>query len=64
VSDPKRQNYDLLMFASEWRRLAEEMKVLLSDAGMGQPLRKSRSFAGEKYYEVFQENVRKVSERL
>lgn len=52
------------MFASEWRRLAEEMKVLLSDAGMGQPLRKSRSFAGEKYYEVFQENVRKVLERL
>lgn len=64
VSDPKRQALDPLMLASEWRRLAEEMRVLLGDAGMGQPLRESSSYAGEKYYEVFQEDVRKVLERL
>jgi hypothetical protein len=52
------------MLASEWRRLAEEMRKLLGDAGMGQPLRESSSFAGEKYYGIFQEDVRKVLERL
>jgi hypothetical protein len=64
VSDPKRQALDPLMLASEWRRMAEEIRVLLGDAGMGQPLRESSSFAGEKYFEVFQEDVRKVLERL
>jgi hypothetical protein len=64
VSDPKRQKLDPLMLASEWRRLAEEMRKLLGDAGMGQPLRESSSFAGEKYYGIFQEDVRKVLERL
>ncbi len=64
VSDPKRQTLDPLMLASEWRRLANDIKDLLGDAGMGQPLRESSSFSGEKYFEVFQEDVRKVLERL
>jgi len=64
VSDPKRQALDPLMLASEWRRMAEEIRVLLGDAGMGQPLRESNSFAGEKYYDVFQDDIRKVLERL
>ncbi|MBW2690278.1 MAG: hypothetical protein JRC99_10165 [Deltaproteobacteria bacterium] len=64
VSDPKRQALDTLMLASEWRRMAEEIRVLLGDAGMGQPLRESNSFAGEKYYDVFQDDIRKVLERL
>jgi len=64
LSDPKRQTLDTLMLASEWRRLAKDMKTLLGDAGMGQLLRETSSFAGEKYFEVFQEDVRKVLERL
>ncbi len=64
VSDPKRQTLDALLLASEWRRLAGKIGVLLGNAGMGQPLRESRSFAGEKYYEVFQDDVRQVLERL
>jgi hypothetical protein len=64
VSDPKRQKLDPLMLASEWRRLAREMRELLGDAGMGQPLREGNSFAGEKYYGIFQEDVRKILERL
>jgi hypothetical protein len=64
VSDQKRQKLDPLMLSSEWRRLAKEMRVLFGDAGMGQPLRDSGSFAGEKYFEVFQEDVRKVLGRL
>jgi hypothetical protein len=64
VSDPKRQKLDTLMLASEWRRLAREIKVLFGDAGMGQPLRESTSFPGEKYYEVFLEDIRKFIARL
>lgn len=60
LTDPKRQNLDPLMLASEWRRLTGELKVLLGDAGMGQPLRESSSYPGEKYYEIFQEDVVKV----
>jgi len=58
VTDPKRQGLDPLLLASEWRRLANEIRALLGDAGMGQPLRESSLFAGEKYYAVFQEDIR------
>jgi hypothetical protein len=64
VSDPRRQSLDALLLASEWRRLAGEIRGLLGDAGMGQPLRESSSFIGEKYYEVFQEDIRLFLERL
>lgn len=64
VTDPKQQNLDTLMLASEWRRLANDIKVLLGDAGMGQPLRESGSFLGERYFEVFQEDIQNVLERL
>lgn len=64
VSDPKRQTLDNLMLASEWRRLAEQIRTLLGEAGMGQPLRESSSFAGEKYYKVFQEDIKQVLARL
>ncbi len=64
VSDPKRQNLDDLLLASEWRRLTGKIRTLLGDAGMGQPLRESKAFTGEKYYEVFQEDIRKFLARL
>lgn len=64
VSDPKRQNLDDLLLASEWRRLTEKIQTLLGDAGMGQPLRESKAFTGEKYYEVFQKDIRQVLARL
>jgi len=57
VADPKRQNLDELMLASEWRRLAREMRPLLGDAGWGQPLRDDSLFKGEQYVEVFRDDV-------
>ncbi|TRO79091.1 hypothetical protein [Trichloromonas acetexigens] len=60
VADPKRQELDALMLASEWRRLAKEIGPLLGDAGLGQPLRGAFSFPGEKYYEVFVEDISKM----
>jgi len=64
LSDPKRQELNKLMLASEWRRLAREMTPLLGDAGMGQPLRDDLSFRGEKYYDVFVEDINRVLEKL
>ena len=64
VSDPQRQALDALMLASEWRRLADPLTVLFGDAGMGQPLREKTFFPGERYYEVFQEDIRRILERL
>ena len=52
------------MLASEWRRLARDIKVLFGDAGMGQPLRERTSFPGEKHYEVFLEDIRTLIARL
>jgi hypothetical protein len=48
------------MLASEWRRLAKEIGPLLGDAGLGQPFRGALSFPGEKYYEVFVEDISKM----
>lgn len=64
VSGPKRQGLDALMLSSEWRRLAKEMRPLLGDAGMGQLLRDDSSFTGEKYYEIFIEDINGILLRL
>jgi len=64
VSEPRRQELDNLMLASEWRRLARKMRPLLGDAGMGQPLREDSSFKGEKYYDVFVEDIYRLVDKL
>jgi hypothetical protein len=64
LSDPKHKQLDNLMLASEWRRLARETRPLLGDAGMGQPLREDSSFKGEKYYDIFVEDINRVINNL
>jgi hypothetical protein len=64
ISDHKLQALDPLMLASEWRRLTNDIKALLGDAGMGQPLRDNSSFPGEKYYEIFRVDVGNLLEKL
>ena len=64
LSDPNQQHLDPMLLASEWRRLAREMRPMLGDAGLGQPLRDDSSFVGENYYEVFVEDILKLLRRL
>ena len=64
LSDPKRQDLDQLMLASEWRRLARDMRPLLGDAGMGQSLRDDSLFKGEKYYDIFVEDIDRIIAKL
>jgi hypothetical protein len=64
LTDPKQQDLDELMLASEWRRLARKMRPLLGEAGWGQPLRDDASFKGEKYAEVFVEDVKSLLEKV
>jgi hypothetical protein len=64
LSDPDHENLDDLLLASQWRRLARDIKPLLGDAGLGQPLREDTSFAGEEYYPVFVEDMTRILERL
>jgi len=64
LSDPKRQDLDQLMLASEWRRLARDMRPLLGDAGMGQSLRDDSLFKGEKYYDIFVEDIECIVAKL
>ena len=64
LSDPKRQDLDQLMLASEWRRLARDMRHLLGDAGMGQSLRDDSLFKGEKYYDIFVEDIDRIIAKL
>ena len=60
LSDPRRQELDKLMLASEWRRLARKLRPLLGDAGMGQILRDESLFKGERYYDVFVEDINRI----
>lgn len=60
LADSKRRNLDPLMLASEWRRLANEIRPLMGKAGMGQPLREEQSYPGEKYYGIFVEDIMRI----
>jgi len=57
VSNPRLQSLDPLILASEWRRIALQISPLLGSAGMGQPLQDDCLFVGEKYYEVFIDDI-------
>lgn len=60
VSSLKLQSLDPLMMASEWRRIAKQMRPLLGDAGKGQPMTEDSPYQGEKYFEVFMDDVRNL----
>ncbi|MBN2429004.1 MAG: hypothetical protein JXK94_11765 [Deltaproteobacteria bacterium] len=60
VSSSRLETFDPLVVASEWRRLARELKPLLGASGMGQPLREDALFPGEKYFEIFVEDINRV----
>ncbi len=57
LSDTKLENCDSLLLSSEFRRIAEETRTLLGDAGLGQPLRENKNFPGDKYLEIFQKDI-------
>ena len=64
VTNVKLQSLDPLMLASEWRRIATQVKPLLGNAGRGQPLRDDSSFVGEEYYKVFIGDIIHIVDKL
>lgn len=45
------------LLASQWRRTARDVRPLLGDSGLGQPLRDESLFPGVAYHEVYVEDV-------
>lgn len=62
--DPKRQNLDPLLLASELRRLTMAMRPLLGEAGWGMHLRNETAYKGEEYAAVFVQDMTALLERL
>jgi len=62
--EPKRQNLDPLLLASEFRRLAIAMRPLLGEAGWGMHLRNESAYRGEEYGIVFVQDTTALLERL
>lgn len=57
VIDPKRQEIDPLLLASELRRLSKEMRPLLAQAGSGSQLNDDSLYYGAEYAAVFTRDV-------
>ena len=64
LTDPKRQNLDMVMLSSEWRRIARDMSPLLGEAEWGQPLRDESMYKGEMFAEVFEADIKTFLKRL
>ncbi len=62
--DPKRQELDPLLMASELRRLTIAMRPLLGEAGWGMHLRSESAYKGEDYSFVFEQDMVALLERL
>lgn len=62
--DPKRQDLDPLLLASEFRRLTIAMRPLLGDAGWGMHLQNESAYRGEDYSTVFVHDIMALLERL
>jgi hypothetical protein len=58
VIDPKRQDMDPLLLASELRRLSREMRPLLAQAGWGSQLNDDSPYHGKEYADVFMGDVK------
>ncbi len=57
ISNPKQKGIDKLLLSSELRRVTQKIVPLLGEAGWGQPLRDESAYKGEKYVDVFLEDV-------
>jgi hypothetical protein len=64
ITDLKLQHLDPLLLASELRRLAHNMSPLLGDAGWGQRLSDDKPIHGEKYTEVFFQDIKDILKHL
>jgi hypothetical protein len=64
LSSARQQALDGLLLASEWRRLGRAMKPHLADSGWGHALQDDGPFRGERYAEVFAEDINRVLARL
>ena len=53
VTDPKRQDMEPLLLASELRRLSREMRPLLAQAGRGSQLNDDSLYLGKEYADIF-----------
>jgi hypothetical protein len=62
--DPKREDLDPLLLASEFRRLTIEMRPLLGEAGWAMHLRSESAYRGEEYGDVFIQDMTALLERL
>jgi len=62
--NPKRQDLDPLLLASELRRLTIAMRPLLGEAGWGMHLRNENAYRGEEYGAVFAQDITALLERL
>jgi hypothetical protein len=60
VIDPKRQDMDPLLLASELRRLSKEMRPLLAQAGWGSQLSDESLYHGAEYAAVFMKDIRLI----
>lgn len=57
LTDPKLQEVEPLLLASEFRRLAMKMRPLLGEAGWGKFLRNEKEYRGEEYGPVFVQDM-------
>ena len=62
--NPKRQNLDPLLLASEFRRLTMDMRPLLGEAGWAMHLRNESTYKGVEYGNVFIQDMTALLERL
>jgi hypothetical protein len=60
LADPDEQDLAAPLLASQWRRTARQIRPLLGDAGLGQPLRDEASFVGEAYYDVYVDDISRM----
>ncbi len=63
VIDPKLEDMDPLLLASELRRLSREMRPLLADANWGSKLDDDSRYHGEEYAEIFVRDVTAILQK-
>jgi hypothetical protein len=64
LNDPKRENLDLLLLSSEFRRLTIAMRPLLGEAGWGMSLRNENAYPGTEYGYIFVEDITSILVRV
>ena len=62
--DPKRQDLEPLLLASEFRQLTIKMRPMLGEAGWAMHLRNESAYKGKEYAKVFVQDMTALLERL